>query len=112
MKMLAGALIGLSLAAFAAQATASDYAFRLHNRAEGYTINGFYTYQNGRWSPNWLRDRIRPGQSVPMDWNSNEGNCVVPFRVSWDDWGAQDFKLDWCTGVRNVYMNDSGFSHD
>jgi hypothetical protein len=112
MKTTVGAMLGLSLAACAAQAMASDYAFRLHNRAKGYTINGFYTYQNGRWSENWLRDRIRPGQSVPMDWYSNEGACVVPFRVSWDDWGAQDFKLDWCKGVRNLYMKDEGFATD
>lgn len=91
---------------------ASDYAFRLHNKADGYTINGFYTFQDGRWSDNWLNGRIRPGESVGMDWNSNEGNCVVPFRVSWDNYGADDFKLDWCKGVSNVYMKDKGFSWD
>lgn len=112
MKTTVGALLALSLAACAADASASDYAFRLHNRAKGYTINGFYTYQNGRWSDNWLRDRVPPGQSVPMDWFSNEGACVVPFRVSWDDYGADDFKLDWCKSVKNVYMNDHGFTVD
>jgi hypothetical protein len=112
MKKTIGALLGLSLATCAVDASASDYAFRLHNRAKGYTINGFYTYQNGRWSDNWLRDRVAPGHSVPMDWNSNEGSCVVPFRVSWDNYGAEDFKLDWCKGVNNVYMNDQGFTTD
>lgn len=91
---------------------ASDYAFRLHNKADGYTINGFYTFQDGRWSDNWLKGRIRPGESIGMDWYSNEGNCVVPFRVSWDDYGADDFKLDWCKGVSNVYMRDKGFTWD
>lgn len=91
---------------------ASDYAFRLHNRADGYTINGFYTYQNGKWSDNWLDSRIRPGESADMDWFSNDGNCVVPFRVSWDGYGADDFKVDWCKGISNVYMKDKGFSWD
>ncbi|WP_176218620.1 hypothetical protein [Rhizobium rhizosphaerae] len=93
-------------------ALASDYGFRLHNRAAGYTINGFYTYQDGRWSDNWLTGRVRPGQAVDMDWFSNDGNCTVPFRVSWDDYGADDFKLDWCKGVSNLYMKDKGFSWD
>lgn len=100
------------LLSMAGAATASDYAFRLHNRAEGYTINGFYTYQDGRWSDNWLDRRLKPGESVGMDWHSNEGSCVVPFRVSWDDYGADDFRLDWCKGVHNVYMKDKGFSWD
>jgi hypothetical protein len=93
-------------------ASASDYAFRLHNRADGYTINGFYTYQDGQWSDNWLDGRIRPGQAVDMDWFSNQGNCVVPFRVSWDNYGAEDFKVDWCKGISNIYMKDKGFSWD
>ena len=93
-------------------ASASNYAFRLYNRAEGYTINGFYTFQNGRWSDNWLRGRIRPGQKVDMDWFSNEGSYVVPFRVSWDNYGAEDFKIDWCKGVSNIYMKDKGFAWD
>lgn len=91
---------------------ASDYAFQLHNKANGYTINGFYTYQDGRWSGNWLKggNRIRPGESVRMDWYSNEGACVVPFRVSWDDYGADDYQIDWCKKPRHIYMDDQGFS--
>lgn len=94
--------------------SASDYAFRLHNKANGYTINGFYTYQNGQWSENWLSngDRIKPGEYMDMDWFSNEGNCVVPFRVSWDNYGADDFKVDWCKHPQNIYMKDKGFTWD
>lgn len=109
-KIIAAAL--LAAVAISAPASASDYAFRLHNRANGYTINGFYTYQNGRWSENWLDGRVRPGQSVDMDWFSNQGDCVVPFRVSWDNYGADDFKIDWCKGVSNIYMKDKGFTWD
>jgi len=94
---------------------ASDYAFRLHNKADGYSIKGFYTYVgDGKWSTNWLKDgmRVKPGESVGMDWNSNEGNCEIPFRVDWDNYGADDFKIDWCKGVHNIYMKDKGFSWD
>jgi hypothetical protein len=102
----------LAIAAFATPATASDYAFKLHNRSDGWTISGFYTYQDGTWSSNWLDTNIESGQSVRMDWNSNAGNCVVPFRVRWVDYGSEDFKVDWCKGVSNIYMKNKGFSWD
>ncbi|MCY1644604.1 hypothetical protein [Methylorubrum sp. SL192] len=109
-SIFAIALAGL--VALPSLAMASDYAFKLHNRAEGYSIAGFYTYQNGRWSRNWIGGSINPGQSASLDWNSNDGDCVVPFRVKWRDYGADDFKLDWCKGVSNVYMKDKGFTYD
>ncbi|MET3613182.1 hypothetical protein ABID16_001487 [Rhizobium aquaticum] len=107
-------LAAAALAASVSIAHASDYAFRLHNRATGYSINGFYTYQNGQWSDNWLKNglRVGPGEGIDMDWFSNEGACMVPFRVSWDDYGADDFGLDWCKHPRNVYMQNKGFSWD
>ena len=40
------------------------------------------------------------------------GSCVVPFRLQWVDYGAKDFKIDWCKGVSNIYMRDKGFSSD
>jgi hypothetical protein len=45
-----------------------------------------------------------------MDWYSDEGACVVPFRVSWVDYGAEDFSIDWCQNVENIYMEDVGFT--
>ena len=97
---------------FSTFAYAGDYDFRLHNRSSGWIIDGFYTYQNGRWSNNWLHKPIRSGQGVNMHWASDEGNCVVPFRVKWRDYGSEDHRLDWCKGVSHVYMKDRGFSWD
>jgi len=93
-------------------AQAGDYDFRLHNRSSGWVIDGFYTYQNGRWSRNWLRNPLFSGQGVNMQWASDEGDCVVPFRVQWRDYGSEDHRLDWCKGVSHVYMKDKGFSWD
>lgn len=114
MRFITGVLAATALGLLAFQATAGEYAFTLHNRAQGWTINGFQTFQDGRWSKNWLGkgDRIRPGESAAMDWNSDEGDCVVPFRVSWEGYGTDEFKLDWCKGVKNVYMLDKGFRWD
>lgn len=105
----------LALAALLSHsAWAGEYAFKLHNKAPGYNIVGFSTYQDGQWSKNWLDsgDRIRPGQSASMEWNSDDGDCVVPFRVTWENYGSEQFKLDWCKGVRNVYMLEKGFRWD
>jgi len=93
-------------------AIANDYAFRLHSHAEGYAVTGLYTYQSGRWYWNRIGGLINPGRSASLDWNSNDGDCVVPFRVKWRDYGSDDFKLDWCNGVSNVYMKDEGFTYD
>ena len=89
-----------------------NYAFRPHNGAEYYAITDLCAYRNGRWSRNWIGGLINPGQSASLDWNSNDGDCVVPFRVKWRDYGSDDFKLDWCNGVSNVYMKDEGFTYD
>jgi hypothetical protein len=108
-KLILAATLGLGLTG---SAIASDYAFKLNNRSDGWTINGFYTLQNGQWSKNWLSTRVAAGRSVNLDWNSNAGNCRVPFRVSWADYGSEDFTIDWCKGVSNIYMNNKGFTYD
>lgn len=105
-------LISVAALLTASAAAASDYAFTLHNRSSGWVISGFQTFQDGRWSRNWLDSRIRAGESVAMDWHSNEGSCVVPFRVQWVDYGSEEFRIDWCKGVSNIYMRDKGFSWD
>lgn len=46
-----------------------------------------------------------------MDWGSSEGACVVPFRVGWVGYEAEQFKVDWCK-LKNLYMKDEGFSVD
>ena len=112
MGRIVAAILLAGLALSGTPAMASDYAFKLHNRSTGWTISGFYTFQDGVWSENWLDSQIPAGSSVRMDWKSNAGNCVVPFRVRWVDYGAEDFSIDWCKSVGNIYMKDAGFSWD
>jgi hypothetical protein len=111
-RIFFAAILLATSAVAGSQAHASDYAFKLHNRSNGWTISGFYTYQDGAWSANWLDGKIEAGAATRMDWNSNEGKCVVPFRVRWVDYGSEDFSIDWCKGVSNIYMKDKGFSWD
>ena len=92
-------------------ASATDYDFTLTNASSGYVITGFYTQENGRWSRNWLRGRVRAGQSVSMQWGSNDGDCSVPFRISWEGHPDETFNMDWCARtIRELRMLDSGFT--
>jgi len=93
------------------QANATDYDFTLTNATSGYVMTGFYTRENGRWSRNWLNGRVRAGQSVTMEWASADGDCAVPFRVSWEGHPDETFNMDWCARtVRELRLNDSGFT--
>lgn len=103
--------IGLTALGSASAALADTYKFTLHNRSSGYVINGFRTFEDGKWSKNWIDFTLKAGESAEMDWGTDEGNCVVPFRVSWVGYETEQFKVDWCK-VSNIYMKDQGFTWD
>ena len=95
--------------------TFGEYDFNLYNRTNGWVLNGFYTYEDGKWSKNWLSVKLAPGKSVRMMWSaaSDKGACVVPFKTTWDDYDkAESHNLDWCKGIKSVYLKDQGFTVD
>lgn len=95
--------------------TVGDYDFDLYNRTTGWVLNGFYTKENGKWSKNWLSTKLGVGKSVHMVWSStsNEGDCVVPFKTTWDDYDKpEEHTLDWCKGIKSVYLKDDTFTVD
>jgi hypothetical protein len=93
-------------------AVAGDsYKFNLHNQSSDSVITGFYTFEDGKWSKNWINFTLKPGEESEMDWGSDEGNCVVPFKVGWKGYEADKFSVDFCK-VHNLYMKDSGFKFD
>ena len=95
--------------------TMGEYDFDLYNRTSGWVLNGFYTKEDGKWSKNWLSVKLQPGKSFHMVWNSasNEGDCVVPFKATWDDYDKPEvYKLDWCKGIKSVYLKDDTFTVD
>ena len=89
----------------------STYKFHLHNDSTQYTINAFYTKEDGKWSKNWLDLTLKPGEEVEMDWGSDEGNCTVPFKVGWVGYDAEEFTTDWCN-LKNLHMKDNAFTVD
>lgn len=93
-----------------------DYDFDLYNRTSGWVLNGFYTKEDGKWSKNWLSTKLGVGKSVHMVWNSvsNSGDCVVPFKATWDDYDqAEIYNLDWCKKpISAIYLKDTTFTVD
>lgn len=117
------------MSAIAADATASikftvaesfnpmlgEYDFDLYNRTSGWVLNGFYTQEDGKWSKNWLTQKLQPGKSFRMMWSSasDQGACVVPFKATWDDYDKPEvYSLDWCKGIKSVYLKDTTFTVD
>lgn len=99
----------------AMDAFVGEYDFDLYNRTSGWVLNGFYTKEDGKWSKNWLSTKLQPGKSFRMVWSSasNEGACVVPFKATWDDYDeAEVYSLDWCKGIKSVYLKDTTFTVD
>lgn len=102
------ALIGLTWTA-----SAQNYNFNLHNESDGWVITGFQTNEGGVWSRNWLRSNIAPGRSRGMVWARQTGACVVDIRVTWQDWGSQEYKINWCTeNPTNIRMQNEGLTFD
>ena len=84
----------------ATSALADSYKFQLHNESK-YTITGFQTYEDGKWTP-WTPVDVAPGATQPMDWKSDAGACEVPFRLIYKEVQTEQYTVDWCkiTGIR------------
>ncbi len=87
----------------AAPAVAEEYTFTLHNESE-YKINGFQTFEDGKWS-SWTSFSLAPGQSTPMNWNSDSGECKVPFRIIYKDAETEQYTIDWCK-ITQIHVKD------
>ena len=101
--------LGLFGALVAGPALADSYKFQMHNESK-YAITGFETYENGTWST-WSGVDIAPGQTLGMDWQSNEGDCNVPFRIIYKDVQTEQYTVDWCK-ISNIRVHDDKVTAD
>lgn len=101
--------LALLSALIAAPALAETYKFTLHNESK-YPITGFQTYEDGKWST-WSGVGVDAGESQVMDWNSDEGDCVVPFRIIYKDVETEQYKVDWCK-ISNIRVHDDSVTAD
>lgn len=90
-------------------ASAASYKFTMHNNSK-YAITGFQTLENGTWST-WSGVDIGPGEEQVMDWNSNEGDCTVPFRIIYKDVETEQYSVDWCK-ISNVRVHNDSVTVD
>lgn len=84
-------------------AAGESYKFQLHNKSK-YEITGFQTFEDGKWST-WSGVGVASGETQTMDWQSNEGDCVVPFRIIYKDIETEQYKVDWCK-ISNITVHD------
>ena len=93
--------VGLAVALAAAPATAETYKFTLYNHSK-YPIIGFQTYENGKWDT-WSNVGVDADEHQTMDWKSDEGDCVVPFRIIYRDVKTEQYEVDWCK-IENIHV--------
>jgi len=111
MKSFSRAALALSLSLLATTVFAADtYKFKIFNKTTKYTITGFQTFEKGQWD-SWTNVSLAPGEQIDMDWGSNEGSCVVPFRVVYAEIQTEQYQVDWCK-VHNIYVTDTNVTYD
>jgi hypothetical protein len=111
MKSLLRLAVIAAIALFAVTGMAAEtYKFHLINKTTKYTITGFETLENGTWSK-WTGVSVAPGEEIDMDWGSNAGNCVVPFRVLYAEIETEQYQVDWCK-VHNIIVSDTDVTYN
>ncbi len=90
-------------------AMADPYKFNLQNDSK-YVITGFETFEDSKWST-WSGVSIKPGETLVMNWNSDAGDCEVPFRIIYKDVETEQYTVDWCK-ISNVRVQDNMVTAD
>jgi len=103
------ASLGLLGLLAATPAFADSYKFTLHNESK-YPIIGFQTYEDGKWST-WSGVDVDAGESQVMDWQSDAGDCVVPFRIMYKDVETEEYKVNWCK-ISNIRVHNDSVTAD
>lgn len=96
--VLAGALALAMLAGARATAVAEEgkhWYFSVHN-ASANVVNEFRTQEDGEWSENWLSTRLEPGDEIKLDFETNEGDCVIRTQVNLVGGAYFDAPVDYC----------------
>ena len=107
---IAAALVGAVLAfgmMSAAVANAEDdkhWYFEVQNDSNG-TVLEFRTQEEGEWSENWLSNRIEPGDTIKLDFETDEGKCEVRTQIHLADGSYFDAPVDYCKAKTLVIQN-------
>jgi hypothetical protein len=91
-------LLGITstLAAFGpALAEGKSWKFDVVNRGNSPVVE-FRTQEEGEWSENWIENRIEPGDTVELDFETDEGKCAVRTQIRFVDGTYFDADVDYC----------------
>ena len=98
---IAAAIVGTALAVgifCAGSANAEDdkhWYFDVVNESND-TVLEFRTQEDGEWSENWIEKRIEPGDTIKLDFETDEGKCEVRTQIHLADGGYFDAPVDYC----------------
>jgi hypothetical protein len=103
---LAAAVVGITLA-FGMMGAGAAYAeddkdgddkhwyFDVENNSNDTALE-FRTQEDGEWSENWLAKRMEPGDTIKLDFETDEGKCEVRTQIHLADGGYFDAPVDYC----------------
>ena len=98
---IAAAIIGTAMAVGmfgAGTANAEDgkhWYFDVENQSNDTAIE-LRTQEDGEWSENWLSNRLEPGNTIKLDFETDEGKCEVRTQIHLTDGGYFDAPVDYC----------------
>jgi hypothetical protein len=102
-------LIGCALAVSIASA-AAHWRFGVVNKSNVAAVE-FRTRENGQWSPNWIKDRMEPGDRFDMDFGAARTECTVRTEIRFTDGTFFDTDVDYCK-VSTLYIYDDRLTWD
>ena len=94
-----------ALAAGTLSAAAESWEFEVENKSSAAVVE-FRTQENGEWSPNWIRQRIEPGDVFNMDFGYDEGECSVRTQIYFTDGSSFDNPVDYCEASKLTVFDD------
>lgn len=100
MKVTTIATIGTAILALTALSTPSisegkHWKFEVENKSND-TVVEFRTQEDGEWSDNWIDSRIEPGDTIELDFETDEGDCEVRTQIRMVDGSYFDAPVDYC----------------
>lgn len=99
------ALAALTLSLSPATAEQKSWTFDVVNKGNTPVIE-FRTQEEGEWSENWISERIEPGDTVNLDFETDEGKCTVRTQIRFTDGTYFDADVDYCkANLLEIYVD-------
>lgn len=83
-----------------------SWKFEVLNKGNSPVVE-FRTQEDGEWSENWIDNRIEPGDTVTLDFETDEGKCKVRTQIRFTDGTYFDADVDYCKANVLEIFNDT-----